>query len=421
MRYAACFLLALCSIVNVWAQATGGTSGSAGGTTGSGGGTGGTGTGSTPTSGRTSGTIVPATPTTSGKTNNDIQRPIFISGKVTTDDGSPVPPNITIQRVCSGAARSVAYTDAKGRFSLQWGQTNGVLSDASESGFGARSSASAGFGSAQSAAPNGMGADPFGTAMINCELRANIAGYRSESVSLFTRNSMENPDIGIILIHRLANVEGSSVSATSFLAPKDAKKAYEQGLQALLKNKNDDAAKDFEKAVDSYPKYAEAWMNLGKVRIMQHSYEPARNALLKAIEADAKLVSPYVELGLLAAQEQKWEDSSRFLDRAVRLDPIDFPQAWYADAVANFNLKRYDAAEKSAREALKLDPKHANPRSEYLLGLVLYQKRDFAAAATELKTYLQLSPDGPDAAAVKTQVSELEKALQAAGQPASEK
>ncbi|MDP9170911.1 MAG: tetratricopeptide repeat protein, partial [Acidobacteriota bacterium] len=142
------------------------------------------------------------------------------------------------------------------------------------------------------------------------------------------------------------------------------------------------------------------------------SYEPAREALLKAIEVDPKLVSPYVELGFLAAQEQKWEASSQFFERALRLDPIDFPQAWYASAVANYNLKHYDAAEKSAREAVKLDPKHANPRTEYLLGLVLIEKHDYPAAATELRAYLQQSPNGADVASVKNRLGELEKVLQ---------
>ena len=64
---------------------------------------------------------------------------------------------------------------------------------------------------------------------------------------------------------------------------------------------------------------------------------------------------------MLAAQEQKWADSSQYLDRAMKLDPIDFPQAWYVDAVANYNLKKYDVAEKSAREAGQPDLNTSTP------------------------------------------------------------
>src|SRR5947209_12048501 len=98
-------------------------------------------------------TSIPSTPSTSPSQNqtqnqNQIQRTIFISGKVKMDDGSPIPPNIVIQRVCNGNPRSVAYTDSKGHFSFQWGQTNSFMADASEAGFSGRNSCGGGFGSA---------------------------------------------------------------------------------------------------------------------------------------------------------------------------------------------------------------------------------------------------------------------------------
>ncbi len=224
--------------------------------------------------------------------------------------------------------------------------------------------------------------------MMNCALRANIAGFTSSTIDLFNRRAAESPDVGMIALRRIGGVEGVSISVTSMMAPKAAKKAYQQGLQSALKGKRDEAARDFEKAIALYPRYADAWVNLGKLRIDQGMIEPARAAFLKAIEYDPKLVAPHVEVGLLAAKDAKWEESAKYLDRAVELDPVDFPQVWYTDAVANYNLKRYEAAERSARAAMKLDPRHANPRSGYLLGLVLAEKRDYAGAAEELTTYV---------------------------------
>jgi tetratricopeptide (TPR) repeat protein len=185
-------------------------------------------------------------------------------------------------------------------------------------------------------------------------------------------------------------------------------------LQSLLQNKPEDAAKDFEKAVAIYPKYADAWAALGKLRLRQKAFAPAKEAFIKAVEADPKLVSPYQELGMLSAQDQQWEDSARYLDRAVQLDPIEYPQAWYADAVAHYNLKGYDAAEVSAREAIRHDPKHLYPRADYLLGMVLIAKKNYADGAAELKTFMSLSPDAPDFNTVKAQLAVLENALREA-------
>jgi Tfp pilus assembly protein PilF len=377
------------------------------------------------------------TPTTSNSGQNNVQsnpnvgvggnakpldaaHAIYISGKVVMQDGSPVPQNVTIQRICSGIAKTVAYTDAKGRFNFRWGDNTTVIADAAEAGSGpGASSSGSGFGSSQSAGGgNPLASDPFGSRMINCDVRASVAGFNSSSASLFNRGSTEISDVGIIILRRLAGVEGSSVSVTSMMAPKDAKKAYEHGLQSLLKNKPNDAAKDFEKAVAIYPDYAEAWLNLGKLRVQQKEVEPARTAFLKAIGADSKLVTSYLELGLLYAAAGNWKGSGEALDQAVQLDPVDFPQAWYADAVAHYNLRNYEAAEKSAREAVKLDPKHANPRAAYLLGLVLAEKQDFAGAAAELAAYIAQAPDAPDLAQVKDQLAQIEK-LHPAGKQAS--
>ena len=38
----------------------------------------------------------------------------FLSGKVLMDDGTPPPPNITIQRVCAGTTKPMGYADSKG-------------------------------------------------------------------------------------------------------------------------------------------------------------------------------------------------------------------------------------------------------------------------------------------------------------------
>ncbi len=358
--------------------------------------------GTSPTTGSGGQTSVQATPTGSISA-----RPVYISGKVAIEDGSAAS-NITIERVCGGVAKTVAYSDSNGHFNFQWDDRSMIVTDASDAGSGRKNSG--GFGSSQSAGgANALAADPFGNRMMNCELRANVPGFTSTSVDLFNRRISDNPDVGTLLLHRIAGIEGSSISVTSMMAPKPAKKAFEHGLQSLLKSKPNDAAKDFEKAVALYPEYADAWVNLGKLRVGQQSIDAAREAFRKAMEADPKVVTPYMELGLLAAKDANWQESCKYLDRAVELDPVDFPQAWYADAVANFNLGRYEAAEKGARAAVKLDPRHVNPRSSYLLALVLIEKPDYAGAAAELATYIKLAPNAPDAREAAAKLAELEK------------
>ena len=89
---------------------------------------------------------------------------------------------------------------------------------------------------ARQARERGMAAVVLKNHFLPTPLRARLAGYRSQTISLANRRPMDPPDVGTILLHRLGASEGSTISAVSLRAPKDAKKAYDKGLDALKKN-----------------------------------------------------------------------------------------------------------------------------------------------------------------------------------------
>jgi len=124
-----------------------------------------------------------------------------------------------------------------------------------------------------------------------------------------------------------------------------------------------------------------------------------------------QIVSPYVELGELAGREQKWQEAADDTDRLLRLNPVDFPQAWFLNAVANFNLGKLEVAEKSAREGLSHDAAHHFPKMNLLLAAILVQKKDYPGSAENLRAYLQYAPNAEDAQQVKKQLEEVEKVL----------
>jgi tetratricopeptide (TPR) repeat protein len=230
---------------------------------------------------------------------------------------------------------------------------------------------------------------------------------------------LDNPDVGIIILHRLANVEGYTVSATSALAPKDAKKAYDKAGDQIKKNKWSDAKANLEKAVAEYPKYAAAWYELGQAWENENNVDEARKAYGEALNADSKFVKPYLPLAGLAMREKKWQDAIDITSRLNKLDPYDYPRAYYYSAIANLNLQKLDEAEKSAREAVRVDTGHTIPKANHVLGVILANKQDYAGAAESMRAYLALSPDGKDSEFVRKQLADIEKSLAAkAGTPA---
>jgi len=221
----------------------------------------------------------------------------------------------------------------------------------------------------------------------------------------------------------MGNVEGVTISATSLAAPKDAKKAFEKSRDLLKKKKTPEAEKELEKAVEIYPKYSVAWYDLGRLRESRNDVEGARKAYAASLAADAKFVKPYHQLAGLSMKEQKWQDVADTTGRIIKLDPVDYPDAYFYNSVANYYLKNYDAAEKSVREAQKLDARNRMPKTNQLLGVILAEKQDYTGAAEQIKKYLTFLPEGQEAETAKKQLMELEKITSntAPGQQAEEK
>jgi tetratricopeptide (TPR) repeat protein len=365
-------------------------------------------------------TLPPAAPslTQPGETGDTVNRGWYLSGKVLMDDGSAPPVNVSIQRACGAGNRPVAYTDSKGRFSFQVGHDVEILPDASVD-IGDRSST--GLGSPIGGSTRqGQSSGALGTRQLTgCELLAVLPGYRSDVVQLGLRNYMDNPDVGSIVLHRLGNVEGTSISATSLEAPHDAKKAYDKGLDAAKKQKWPDAQAEFEKAVGVYPKYAAAWFELGNALQHQGNKPQARDAFQKSLEADRRFLKPYLPLSVMAFDEKNWEQTLDLTATLTRLDPVDYPLAYLFNAMANASLGKFDAAEKSAREAIKVDTGHQVPRAEYVLGLILLDKHDYDGALTLLRNYIQRAPNAPDSERIKTQITQIESQARAQPQPAA--
>ena len=220
-------------------------------------------------------------------------------------------------------------------------------------------------------------------------------------------------EIGTLVLEKMGEVQGTTVSATSLNPPKEAKKAFDKGHQLLAQNKLAEAQPELEKAVREYPQYASAWLDLGWVYSQQNQIDKARNAFQQAHAADDKFVPAYVGLASLAVRESKWQEAAEQSTHATRLDGVDFPAAFYYNSLANYRLGNMEQAERSARQAETLGAQHAFPQVNLLLGVMLANKRDYADAAEQLRSYLKAAPTAPNADKVRQQLAEVER-LQAA-------
>jgi tetratricopeptide (TPR) repeat protein len=315
------------------------------------------------------------------------------------EGGGALSEPVAIERVCNGVARREGYTDFKGQFQLQLGQNFG-FQDASEND--PRTSPTA------PVRPSGQSVSRQAINLQGCEFRAILAGFVSTTVSYrYTGDSFQT-DIGTIMLKRMGDGRGSTVSVTSMSAPKNAKQAFEKAERAYSANKLEDAEKELNKAVRDYPQFAAAWSMLGDIHQKGQQLEQARGDYEKSIAADPQYVNPAFGLALVAIQEKKWEEAARFTAQASSLNAYAYPVAYFYNAVSNYNLGKYDDAEHSARKYKSVDAEHKHPDVSLLLSTILEIRKDYAGAAQEIREYLQNVPDSPKAEELKSRLKTLD-------------
>lgn len=336
---------------------------------------------------------------------------ILLTGRVLLENGSPPPRPAKIERVCNSVPHSEGFTDPQGYFGIHFGSTAAVSQDAGEQD---RLSPSV-------AAPiqvlPSLSGDEAGASLtsdkrlLDCELRAVLAGYRSQSVPIKPLHLMENPDVGVIVIRPIGarRDDGAVVTAQSLAVPKQARKLFELAQAEAGSGKTGQAKQHLEKAVAVYPEFAAAWCALGKLQVASGGLDSGRASFERAIRADPNLVDPYLQLATVAVWDRKWKEVADLTAKALDLDPVDYPQLFLYAAVANYNLQKPEAAQRNIERAQALDARHAFPEIERMEGVILVSRKDYAAAVEHLRAYLQLTPNAGDAADARTRLAEAEK------------
>ena len=339
---------------------------------------------------------------------------MFLSGHVATDDGTPVPHDVMVERVCNARVRQQVYASSHGDFSMELGGMTDSYVDAS------------GDGSPQyDRASNRPGMGIPRRELTNCELRATGPGFRSNVINLVELTPVStNIDVGAIVVHRTTKIKGMTLSAAPYQAPKDARRAYENGLEAERKGRLADARQYFEKAVAIYPKYTSAWFQLGGVLQKQAQKESARTAYTRATTIDSKFLPPYLSLASMAFEAEDWTQLLNLTNHVLELDPLkygditgyildldplDYAEAYFYNSAANYNLNKFQDAEKSGLKAERLDVRPRFPQLHLLLAEIFARKNDYATAIAETKIYLEIVPHAKNADQVREQLAKLEK------------
>jgi regulator of sirC expression with transglutaminase-like and TPR domain len=88
---------------------------------------------------------------------------------------------------------------------------------------------------------------------------------------------------------------------------------------------------------------------------------------------------------------------------------LNSAEAYFYNAIANYELNNIEAAEKSALKAERVDLRTRFPQPHLLLAELFARKNNYATAISELQTYLELAPHTEDADQIREKLAKLEK------------
>lgn len=201
-----------------------------------------------------------------------------------------------------------------------------------------------------------------------------------------------------------------TVSARELSIPRNARDDMAKGL-ALLNGKSDykGSIKRFERAIQEYPDYYEAYAQMGVAYLHLGNTASAEQSLRQSVDLSQEhYVDALYWLAMLLSNAQRFADAEPTARKAVELDP----NSWQSNselARALLGLNRSEEAEKSGMVAVKLRPD--DPNLYLLLANIHGQLQDDAALLDNLNNYLRIAPSGPFADQVRKQREQVQQVV----------
>lgn len=201
--------------------------------------------------------------------------------RVLTDDGMPLPETLAAELRCGGELRRRAGADSEGWVAF---------------------------------------ASPAATGV--CFVAILAPNYEVASIPVATLPAAD--EIPAVVLHRLGKGHGESISVTHLAAPAQATRHFHAAMRESRRGVETDGSEvlvNLQAAVRTYPEYAQAWYEIGRLRLALNEPIEACAALERAVAADPWFVSPYEPLLLLQEALGKHAAAARTCANLRRINP----------------------------------------------------------------------------------------------------
>ena len=167
----------------------------------------------------------------------------------------------------------------------------------------------------------------------------------------------------------------------------------EEQIKLYEENKNlvppiEDPLRDAIRALD---KGAASHLERGLALDQVGRLDDALSETERAAELDPTMVKAHINLITLYGRKGNFQKAEEHFHTAVKLNPNQFPDAYYNYGVLLVLEGKLDEAEKAFRQALELRPSYADARNN--LGNLLERQGKFREAIAEYEKAIEIRPD----------------------------
>jgi tetratricopeptide (TPR) repeat protein len=186
----------------------------------------------------------------------------------------------------------------------------------------------------------------------------------------------------------------------------EAKNQFLLGVKLYQEGQYDLAIENFEAVLKDNPDFAEGYYNIGMAYLKKGDLDGAMTQMARAIELKPDFIQAYFGLGQVYIEKGQKDKATEIFQQAIDIAPNE-ARTYVNLGIFYFTINEDDLALEALLKAKDIDPSLA--QIYYQLGLVYTRKGELDKTLESFEKFLELAPQAPEAATVKTLLEELKK------------
>ncbi len=238
---------------------------------------------------------------------------------------------------------------------------------------------------------------------------ASMDGYLSAATEIQVSQIKANTPI-LLTLRKAAATAGPP-------SGEKGRELLDRGNALLKEGRYDETLAAFEEFIAAFPEVYAARLNIGSVCLAKGDLDRAAAEFQAVLDKNGSTLEDLRKqkdtslkalsgLGGVALKRGDFETAQGFFRKSLEISPED-PAAAYNVGEIFFSNQKIDEAIAYFELALKI--KSDWPKAYHRLGLAYLNKGDFPKALENLKKFLELDPQNPEAASVKASIAAIEQ------------